>query len=198
MNNEWYIKMAKFSRLPDWSQKEHSLDQFIKNDGNDKGLEAVQELINGKLTIPFILFVGTNGLGKTFLAHAAGWSFINKGQSVLFYRASEFLDELREAYQIETLAERAGDFFEYRKSRRLMNMARNYQLLILDDLGAHNTTDWAAEKLDMIIDQRYEDRSPTLVTTNIADNRLSERILDRMKQGRVVLLKGKSWRSEKR
>ena len=41
-------------------------------------------------------------------------------------------------------------------------------LLVLDDLGAENKTTWAAHLIEYIIRLRYEDRKPTLVTTNYA------------------------------
>jgi len=40
-------------------------------------------------------------------------------------------------------------------------------LLILDDLGAHNYTDWTRNKLFSIINYRLNYMLPTIITTNI-------------------------------
>ncbi len=53
---------------------------------------------------------------------------------------------------------------------------------MLDDLGTQNATPWAAEKLYQIINYRYVNRLPTIVTTNVElddiDGRVSSRLQD--------------------
>lgn len=80
----------------------------------------------------------------------------------------------------------------------IMDFTRHANLLILDDLGAHNETDWAVVKLDQIVDYRYEHRKPLIATTNMALNRLPERIADRLSEGLLIQLTGESYRKKKR
>lgn len=70
-------------------------------------------------------------------------------------------------------------------------------LLILDDLGTEKLTDWAAEKLDTLIDHRYIKGLPLVVTTNVPAAQLSPRIASRLQDrrlGKVVTLSGPDYR----
>jgi len=53
---------------------------------------------------------------------------------------------------------------------------KNASLLILDDLGAENSTDWAREKIYEIIDSRYRDKKPIIITTNLKLEQLMEKL----------------------
>ncbi len=53
-------------------------------------------------------------------------------------------------------------------------------LLILDDLGAHNSTPWAQEKLFQILNHRYNGRLPTVITANQRLEELDPRIASRL------------------
>lgn len=48
-------------------------------------------------------------------------------------------------------------------------------LLILDDLGREKATDWVLERLYVLIDTRYGDHRPTVVTTNYSLDELARR-----------------------
>lgn len=65
-----------------------------------------------------------------------------------------------------------------------MNNFKNADLIVLDDLGAESSTGWAVEKLYMLVDMRYRDEKPLIVTTNYGLEELKEklgiRIFDRL------------------
>jgi hypothetical protein len=80
-------------------------------------------------------------------------------------------------------------------------------LLILDDLGAERIRydsdgdSWVREQLHKVLDQRWQGRKPTIITSNLRPaeigKRLDERIADRIFDKRlttVVTLTGESWR----
>jgi DNA replication protein DnaC len=50
--------------------------------------------------------------------------------------------------------------------------ARQAPLLVLDDLGAHNYTDWTRNKIYSIINYRLNHRLPVVATTNISPENL--------------------------
>lgn len=55
-----------------------------------------------------------------------------------------------------------------RKERAVeRQIAEETKLLVLDDLGAESTQDWVLNKIDSIITNRYNNKLPILVTTNI-------------------------------
>jgi len=107
----------------------------------------------------FMILVGPYGAGKTHLAKAIVNAWMGGGGEVYFSTVPDLLDTLREGYDVE----RGGvaPSFEQR-----LEWFRTVALLVLDDLGAHRATDWAAEKLFQIINDRYEARRATVITSN--------------------------------
>lgn len=49
-------------------------------------------------------------------------------------------------------------------------------LTVLDDLGAERPTEWVRERLYVIINERYENERPLLVTSNLTLDRLAETV----------------------
>jgi DNA replication protein DnaC len=43
-------------------------------------------------------------------------------------------------------------------------------LLVLDDLGAEKTSEWVEETMNLIVNTRYNERRPTIFTSNYEDN----------------------------
>ena len=104
----------------------------------------------------WIVFSGTYGCGKTHLAAAIANYRLSLGYPVLFINTPDLLDYLRSAYNPNVTVS-YNDRFE---------QVRNAPLLILDDMGTENATEWAQEKLFQIINHRYHNQLPTVVTTN--------------------------------
>jgi DNA replication protein DnaC len=87
----------------------------------------------------------------------------------------DLLDSLRHAYSAEAGA------FEGRFER-----IRRTSLLILDDFGTQNATEWAREKLFQILNFRYINQLPTVITTNLALTEIGGRIRSRLADPNVV------------
>ncbi len=119
----------------------------------------------------WLLLQGGYGCGKTHLAAAVANYAVGMGVPTLFLTVPDLLDTLRFAYND------ADTTFEDR-----FDEIRNAKLLVLDDFGTQNTTGWAQEKLFQIINYRYINKLPTVVTTNLAldeiEARISSRLLD--------------------
>ena len=67
----------------------------------------------------------------------------------------------------------------------------NVDLLVLDDLGAGKATGWAVEKLEIIIDYRYINGLPLVVTANIPIDNFSFRIASRLRRfeaGKIIVI----------
>ncbi len=114
----------------------------------------------------WLVFLGVNGCGKTHLAAAIANYRIKLGKPVKFVVVPDLLDHLRSAFKPDS--EISYD--------QLFEEVKNSPLLILDDLGEHSTTPWAREKLYQIINHRYNDRLPTVVTTQCSLDELDEKI----------------------
>jgi DNA replication protein DnaC len=62
----------------------------------------------------------------------------------------------------------------------LFQEIKDIPLLILDDLGAQGSTQWAEEKLFQVINYRYVNSLATVVTTNLSITQMDDRLQNRM------------------
>ncbi len=93
-----------------------------------------------------------------------------RNSNVLFAVVPDLLDHLR-----ATFDPGSGVAYDER-----FNAIRSAFLLILDDLGTENTTPWAREKLYQLINHRYNEQLPTIITSNQEYKLIDERILSRL------------------
>jgi len=123
----------------------------------------------------WLLLQGDYGCGKTHLAAAIANFSVSVGVPTLFITVPDLLDALRFAYHDP------GASFEVR-----FEEIRRAPLLILDDFGTQNATPWAQEKLFQIVNYRYINHLPLVVTTNLAEKDIEERINSRLQDPELV------------
>jgi len=128
----------------------------------------------------WLLLQGGYGCGKTHLAAAIANECVGLGVPTLFLTVPDLLDTLRYAFSDEDVT------YEER-----FEQIRSAPLLILDDFGTHNATEWAREKLFQILNYRYINRLPLVITSNLAleqiDGRMRSRISDPALVDRVTI-----------
>ncbi len=125
----------------------------------------------------WLLLQGNFGCGKTHLAAAIANFAVQMGVPTLFLTVPDLLDTLRFSY------DSSDTTFEQR-----FDEIRNAQLLVLDDFGTQNATGWAQEKLFQIINYRYINHLPLVVTTNLALDEIEARIRSRLQDPELVTL----------
>jgi len=60
-------------------------------------------------------------------------------------------------------------------------------LLVLDDLGAHQSSPWASEKLFQLLNYRYNSQYPTVITANKGGlGSIDDRVLSRLSDVSLV------------
>ncbi|SHK66131.1 ATP-binding protein [Desulforamulus aeronauticus] len=105
-----------------------------------------------------LLLQGQVGSGKTFLACCiANYVLQNSDKAVLFVIVPDLLEKIKASYS------NVGNYTEY----SLVEAACEVPLLIMDDLGAHNYTEWTKNKIYNIINHRVNQELPTIITTNL-------------------------------
>ncbi|MER7049552.1 ATP-binding protein [Streptomyces jumonjinensis] len=115
-----------------------------------------------------LLIAGTTGTGKTHQAYGAVRSLISAGVRLRWkaVTAADLYADLRP---------RPGHDGE----RELRDLAR-CPLLIIDDLGAAKHSEWTEEITMRLMNRRYNELLPTLVTTNLGMADLRAHIGDRV------------------
>lgn len=104
-----------------------------------------------------LLFFGTVGTGKTFIAAAIANALIDKGFNCLVTNFSRLVNTIQGMY--------AG-------KQEYIDSLNNFDLLIIDDLAAERDTEYMNEIVQMIIDNRYRAGLPLIVTTNLTAEEL--------------------------
>lgn len=107
--------------------------------------------------------MGNTGTGKTTLGMLLAKEALAAGKSVGIYFTPKLLTRIRQTYQ-EAASEDAYDVF--------FRQVTSVDLLYIDDLGSERHTDWVVEQLYALVNERYENRRPLLVTSN-ADGKVN-------------------------
>lgn len=135
---------------------------------------------------PILLMSGTSGTGKTHLAIGA-MRYVHEvhGKAARFWPVVELLERFKATFD----EARATETLESVKAEM-----RRTPLLVLDDFGAHKSTEWAEEQMFQLIDERYRDRRPLIVTTNLTVDQIPPRTKSRLASGMIVMFVGRDRR----
>ena len=129
-------------------------------------IKTAEQFIAGKIDGLFL--TGVIGSGKTYLACAIARELVIQGKSVRFKSAPELFEDIRASFN--------GRGSEYEIIDRLSKT----KYLIIDDAGAEKSSDFTLDRLYLIIDHRYSDELPTIITSNLSLNDIKNRIHDRL------------------
>lgn len=116
-----------------------------------------------------LMLQGPTGVGKTHLATAVLKELIARGFECAFFDYQNLLDRIRQSYNPTAGA----------ADKKAYQAALETDVILLDDLGSHRVTDWVEDTVTAIINHRYNARKALIVTTNLPDPELGDRITEK-------------------
>ena len=118
-----------------------------------------------------MIFIGSTGLGKTFLCNCIAKALLDKGITVLYQTAFRIIDTIS-TYRFS--------------SKKTAEMKFNYDLLIecdlliIDDLGTEMMNSFTNIEFFNIINTRLLENKKTLISTNFSPSQIQENYSDRV------------------
>ena len=171
------VERLRSLSLIDAKAQNVTFESCEQTDGNARALKIATRYVakfdDLKATGQGVMFYGDVGTGKSYIAAAI---------------ANELMAELHTV--VMTSFPNSLDF------------ASRAELLVIDDLGAERSTDFALEQMYKVIDDRYRSKRPIILTTNLSLDHMKKctdirysRIFDRLfEMCYPVELTGLSWR----
>jgi len=197
MQKDFHENIGKYMALVGIGKRHHecTIENF---DGPESVKKACWQITKR----PADLFLtGNPGTGKTHLVAGIVRKLIGDGEifkitnpnrpTAIFKTVPDLLLHVRATYGKREGKDEGG----------IVDTLSTVPILILDDLGAEKPSEWAVSTLYSIIDERYREERPTIVTSNLSlsqiASQLHERIASRLSAGKIVKLTGPDHRGKR-
>jgi DNA replication protein DnaC len=182
------IKAAQFTLRPSFEDFDFTASRSISK-AQIKEIYALTWLKEGRP----LLLIGQTGIGKTFIAQAAGLHACACGKSVLYMTVTTWMENL-------ALARSSGTYLKYR------NRLAKPDLIIFDEMGARKLSATEAQDLCEMLEERSFGKSIVFATQLpldhwtevIADPVIADAIRDRLDHSALKInITGESYRGVK-
>ena len=102
---------------------------------------------------------GPNGTGKTTFAANLAKALVNMGRTVLMRNSKQLTEDMKAAMS----------------DQAVLNRLYGVDVLVIDDLGKEQPTDYSLSMLYLVIETRYAKMRPMVVTSNFRRDQLMTR-----------------------
>lgn len=187
--------------------KKNNFEAYIEACGVPKAFQDIKTFQESDGRSAFI--TGDCGVGKThkavlilrgFVRNTSCDNFVAPFRNTpVFVNVPELLIKIRSCFNV---APHAGARIAPKSEEDMLQEYFNTKLLVLDDLGAEKTTDWALQSLYVIINKRCDEKRQTIITSNLTLDEIKDKLSDRIASRiggmcKVVAMKGKDKRLSK-
>lgn len=125
-----------------------------------------------------ILFFGSPGTGKTFLTYCISKTLLDSGFLVVYRTSEELMRDLKD--------------IRFNNNYELEDLLINCDLLVIDDLGAEQITDFSTTELFTLLNKKILTNKKMLISTNLNLEELKQSYAERITSrliGNFVLFK---------
>ena len=165
---EKYSNLGSLSQLTfdNLSPKGKTTRQSERSEESQEHFAQIYEAARAFADDPrgWLAFLGPSGSGKTHLACAIANHRLKLGQPVFYITAADLLDHLR-----STFGPASDTSYD-----ELFEQVKNVPLLVLDDLALGSATAWAREKLEQLLNHRFNTGLAAVITSDVALERMDE------------------------
>ncbi len=153
------------------TQKANNEPRSPRKNMEDKIIPYVMDYLkNFSSTKNNLLFYGSSGTGKTFLSNCIAKDLLDKGFLVIYRTSDDIIHDLKKV--------------KFENDHNLENLLLNCDLLILDDLGTEQITDFTSTELFNLLNKKLLMNKKMLISSNYELEKLSrtysERITSRL------------------
>lgn len=139
-----------------------SFDSWLHDPKTESCYEAVKQYADSfdKTVTDGLCIYGAPGNGKSHLAAALVHSVVKKGHTAVFIEVPDLFAKIKATY---------NDDSDGISESKILSALSKCDLLVLDDAGAEKPSVWVQEKFYQIINARYKNQLPLVITTNTKD-----------------------------
>ena len=141
-----------------------TFEDYVTDKSNIDALNAAKEF--AKNLQHGLILHGKPGRGKTFLAAITAQEVLKQGKSAIFGDVPSMLEDLRSNYSKNN---------DNRLEEQMKALAKA-DLVVLDDIGTEKPTEWAVNRLYLVVNDRYNANKPLIVTSNYTSKEIAERL----------------------
>lgn len=113
-----------------------------------------------------LLFYGNSGTGKTFLSHCIAKDLLDRGYLVVYKTSDELIRNLKE--------------IRFDNNQQIEDLLVNCDLLIIDDLGAEQVTEFSVTELFTLLNKKILKKQKMIISTNLSLSDLTKTYAERI------------------
>lgn len=170
-NKQRKLMVYRSSSMMDDNFESWTFDNWLYFEPEDQkmlnmGKKYVEKWDEVKAKNQGILLLGEKGVGKSYLTGCIVNALYKEGIPALQISSVRMLERIKASFNKD------GE----EGSEEMIKTFKHADLLVIDDLGVENRTEWTIKTLYMILDDRYRSQKPTIISSNLDMKQLSDHL----------------------